>query len=150
MTVGSKPPVRTMMEGGRNILLSPLSEEATKRLVMEYSSLPEVQAARVAEAAKGFPELAFRLAQELNANPTLDLARLAHLPQSLALLSRAVDEEVRRHLAPIALFAGVGFDGELRYQLDEVARAFDLEPEALNGTAATRRDISSPWPAGTG
>ena len=132
VTVGSKPPVRTMMEGARNILLPPLSEEATKRLIMEYSSLPEVQAARVAEAAKGFPELAFRLAQELIADPTLDLARLARLPQSLALLSRAVsDEEVRRHLAPIALFAGVGFDGELRYQLDEVARAFDLEPEAL-------------------
>ena len=132
VTVGSKPPVRTMTEGGRNVLLPPLSEEATKRLVMEYSSLPEVQAARVAEAAKGFPELAFRLAQELIAEPTLDLTRLARLPQPLALLGRAVsDEEVRRHLAPIALFAGVGFDGELRYQRDEVARAFDLEPEAL-------------------
>jgi hypothetical protein len=123
---------RSIAEGGRNIVLPPLDPDATRRLVEQHSGLSEDAARTVAEVAAGFPELALRLAEELRADPNLDLVRLARLPQSAELLERALgDNDVRRHLAPIALFAAVGFDDELRYELEAVAGAFGLDAAAV-------------------
>jgi hypothetical protein len=119
-------------EGGRNIVLPPLDGDATRLLVAGTSGLAEPLARTVAEVAAGFPELALRLADELRADPQLDLVRLAHLPSPAALLGRALpDERIRRHLAPIALFSSVGFDEELRYEVESVAEAFALDLDEL-------------------
>ena len=123
---------RVITEGPGNLVLPPLDAPATKRLVEEHAGLPADAARMVAEVAAGFPELALRLADELRADPSLDLVQLANLPGSTALLARALgDEDVRRHLAPIALFAAVGFDEELRYELEAVAAAFDLDADEI-------------------
>jgi hypothetical protein len=65
--------------GPRDVVLAPLEADATRRLVEATSGLSEAQARIVADVAQGFPELAFRLAEELIADPTLDLLTLAHL-----------------------------------------------------------------------
>jgi hypothetical protein len=120
-----------LAQGGRNIVLPPLDADATRRLI-ENSGLPEPLARMVAEVAEGFPQLAFRLADELVADPGLDLVRLAHLPSSADVLQRALpDEEVRKHLAVIALFNAVGFEEELFYEAQAVAAAFDLDIDRL-------------------
>jgi hypothetical protein len=111
--------------GARDVLLPPLSEDATQRLVEATSGLPEAQARTVANVARGFPELAFRLAEELSLDPSLDLVQLAHLDRPNDVLRRALPEEnVRRALKPLSLFTGIGVDGELGYQIEEVAAAF--------------------------
>jgi hypothetical protein len=121
-------------QGGRNIVLPPLDGDATRRLV-ELVGLPAAAARMVADVAEGFPGLALRLADELKAEPGLDLVRLARLPSSTELLRRAIrDAAVRRHLAPIALFAAVGFDDELSYELDSVATGFGLDAAAIRRT----------------
>jgi len=133
ISITSRTGPRWIPEGGRNIVLTPLDPEATRTLVERHAGLPKSHAEMVARVAAGFPELAFRLADELRADPGLDLVRLARLPHPQELLQRALrDDEARRHLGPIvALFTGVGFDGELRYQLDEVARVFELDADAV-------------------
>ena len=132
VSIASRPDPSWIAEGGRNVVLPPLDQDATRLLVEQHSGLPEVAARMVAEVASGFPELAFRLADELKNDPSLDLVRLARLPHPQEVLQRALtDPETRRHLAPIALFAGVGFDGELAYELDAVAATFELNPAEL-------------------
>jgi hypothetical protein len=129
VSVTSRTDRRSIAEGGRNIVLPPLDPDATRRLVEQYSGLPDLLARMVAEVAAGFPELALRLADELRADPGLDLVRLARLPHPEEVLRRALgDEQVREHLAPIALFTSVGFEDEQRYQLEAVADAFGLDP----------------------
>jgi hypothetical protein len=123
---------RRPAEGQRNLVLPPLDAGAMRALVVEYSGLEERQAQMIATVASGFPLLAFRLADELRADPDLDLVRLARLPYPEELLKRALnDEDLRRHLAPIALFSRVGFDGDVAYQATSVAEAFALDPAAL-------------------
>src|SRR5262249_2462014 len=58
---------RWVAGGPRTLFLDPLTDDATRRLVVEFSKLPERTAEMVAQVAAGFPELAFRLAQELQA-----------------------------------------------------------------------------------
>jgi hypothetical protein len=132
ISVTSRTGSRWIAEGGRNIVLPPLSPEATRQLIQQHSGLAETEAQRVAQVAAGFPELAFRLADELRAEPSLDLVRLARLPHPQEVLQRALrDADARQHLAPIALFNGVGFDGDFHYQLEAVAGTFDLDVAAL-------------------
>ncbi|MCB1245792.1 MAG: ATP-binding protein, partial [Acidimicrobiia bacterium] len=138
---------RTVADGPRNIVLPPLSAEATRDLVEEHSGLNESLSRTVADVAAGFPELALRLADELAADPDLDLVRLARQPHPQEVLNRALqEEEVRRHLAPLALFVGVGFEGELRYELEAVAEAFDLDADTIehfcNAELDKRRFVS--------
>jgi hypothetical protein len=123
---------RLRSSGARDIVLVPLDAEATRRLVEATSGLPEAKARMVAEVAQGFPELAFRLATELQADPDLDLVRLAHLERPRELLERALpQQELRDGLKPLALFTGLGVEGELAYQLDEVAAAFERDPAEM-------------------
>jgi hypothetical protein len=132
VSVTSQTDRRWISEGARNIVLPPLSHEATRRMVEQHPGLPGALAGMVAEVAAGFPELAFSLADELRADPSLDLVRLARLPQPQHVLKRALsDEDLRLHLAPIAMFSGVGFDGELRYEIEAVARAFELDASQM-------------------
>jgi hypothetical protein len=133
VSITSRTHSRWISEGGRNVVLRPLDGEATRTLVEQHSMLPKPQAELVARVAAGFPELAFRLADELREDPTLDLVRLSRLPYPQEILDRAFgDREARRHLAPLALFTGVGFDGELHYQLELVSRAFDLDADTVS------------------
>lgn len=128
VSITSRTQSRWISEGARNILLRPLDPEATRLLVEQHSMLPKPQAELVAKVAAGFPELAFRIAEELREDPSLDLVRLSRLPYPQELLDRAFgDPEARRHLAPLALFPGVGFDGELHYQIERVSEAFGLD-----------------------
>jgi hypothetical protein len=121
-------------EGGRNIVLPPLEDAAMQRL-LTGAGLPQGVTRMVAEVAAGFPELAFRLADELKADPSLDLVRLSHLPAPQELLSRALpDAGARLHIAPLALFAAVGFDDELAYELDAVAATFAVDTAQLRRT----------------
>jgi hypothetical protein len=132
VAVTSRSTRRWQPAGPRDFLLEPLSPEATEELIREHSGLPEAQAQLVAEVASGFPELAFRLAAELRGQPDLDLVRLSRLRRPQQVLERALsDPETRRHLGPLALFAGVGFEDEMRYQLEAVADVFDLDPDRL-------------------
>ncbi|MFV1991272.1 MAG: hypothetical protein ACC652_11090, partial [Acidimicrobiales bacterium] len=132
VTVTSRGDSRWMPSSTRNIVLPPMADDAMQELLEGHSGLSSTDARRVAQVASGFPELAFTLADELHADPTLDLVRLARLPQASAILERALkDDDTRRHLAPLALFAGVGFEDELRTQMIEVASAFDLDPAAM-------------------
>lgn len=119
-------------EGPRDLVLEPLSPEATKELVQQHAGLSPHQATMVAEVAAGFPELAFRLAEELREDPTLDLVTLSRLSQPQEILKRALDDnETRRHLGPLALFTAVGFEDDLRYQAEAVAAAFGLDLPSL-------------------
>jgi hypothetical protein len=129
VSVTSQAERRWIPEGGRTVVLPPLDADATRRLVVEHAGLPEPLAGMVAEVAAGFPELAFSLADELRADPDLDLVRLARLPTPQDVLARAFsDAGARQHLGPIALFSAVGFEGELRYELEAIAAAFGLDP----------------------
>lgn len=132
VAIRSRANSRWIPSGGRSLVLPHLSPEATERLIVSYAGLQEAQAKMVARVAEGFPELAFRLADELRAQPDLDLVRLSRLDSPQEILKRALgDPEARRHLAPLALFTTVGFDGDMAYQLDAVAAAFGLEPEQV-------------------
>jgi hypothetical protein len=132
VAVTSRRVRRWQPAGPRDVILEPLSGEATERLVREHSGLGEHQARLVAEVASGFPELAFRLAEELRDQPNLDLVSLARLHRPIEVLDRALaDAQTRQHLAPLALFKAVGFEEDLRYQVEAVAAAFGLEPDAL-------------------
>jgi len=132
ISCSSRASARWVPESARNLVLPALSSDATRELVERYARLPDREARMVAEVAAGFPELAFRLADELRADPVLDLVRLARLPQPEAVLKRALsDDEARKHLAPMALFTGVGVEGELRYQLEGLAEAFALSVEEM-------------------
>jgi hypothetical protein len=132
VSVSSRSDRRWIAQGGRNVVLPPLAPDAMQRLVEQHSGLPEAEARMVAEVASGFPELAFRLAEELRADSDLDLVRLARLPHPQEILKRALgDTEARTHLAPLALFSGVGFDDDLRYQVEGVAAAFDLDVDVM-------------------
>jgi hypothetical protein len=123
---------RLRASGARDIVLAPLAADATRRLIESTSGLPEFKARMVADVAQGFPELAFRLAEELQLDPDLDLVRLAHLDQPKEVLERALpDKSVRDGLKPLALFTGLGTEGDLAYQLEEVAEAFGQEPAAI-------------------
>jgi hypothetical protein len=136
ITVTSRSSHRWAPPGPRDIVLEPLSPEATTQLVEQYSGLETTQARMVAEVAAGFPELAFRLAQELREDPSLDLVRLSRLRQPQEVLKRALgNSEARRHLAPLALFTSVGFDDELRYQLEAIAAGFELSATAIEAHA---------------
>ena len=136
VTVTSRSARRWAPQGPRDIVLEPLSPDATMQLVEQYSGLESSQARMVAEVAAGFPELAFRLAQELREDPSLDLVRLSRLRQPQEVLKRALaDGEARRHLAPLALFTSVGFDDELRYQLEAIAEGFGLTADAIESHA---------------
>ena len=132
VSVTSRTDQRWIPSGPSSIVLPRLSADATRKLVEAHSSLAESKARMVAEVADGFPELAFRLAEDLRADPTLDLVRLSRQPGPAELLSRALrDEATRLHLAPISLFTGVGFDADVRYQLEEVAQVFELDVARL-------------------
>ena len=132
VTVTSRRVLRWQPSGSRESVLEPLSPDATERLVRERSGLPESQARLVAEIASGFPELAFRLAEELRDRPDLSVAELARLRRPEEVLRRALpDEQARRHLAPLALFSGVGFEEDLAYQVEAVAEAFELDAEEM-------------------
>ncbi|UUY05513.1 hypothetical protein LRS13_08345 [Svornostia abyssi] len=117
------------VRGPRDILVEPLDGSAIQALVVAASGLDESHARHVADVAGGFPELAFRLASELQLDPSLDLYHLAHLDRPNELLERALpDADLRDALKPLALFTGLGVDGDLGYQLDEVAAAFGRDP----------------------
>ena len=142
VTVTSRGEAAWMPSSARNLVLKPLSAEAMRALIEEHSGLDSSDARRVAEVASGFPELAFRLADELRADPTLDLVHLARLPQPASILARALsDEETRRHIAPISLFSAIGFEGELRSQLEDVAAAFDLDVAKVEHHAEREREL---------
>lgn len=118
---------RFVGEGARSIVLPPLDAATMRLLVEEHSGLDPTRASRVADVAEGFPELAFRLSEELIEDPELDLIRLAHMPGPAELLKRALpDPEERRLLGPIALFSKVGFDDEVSYQATAVADTFGV------------------------
>lgn len=132
VTVTSRGRRRWQPEGPRDMVLEPLSADATMKLIVDHSGLDESDARRVAEVAAGFPELAFRLAEELRGNPGLDLVTLSRLGQPQEILKRALsDEETRRHLAPLALFTSVGFDEDLAYQVEALAAGFNLDGESM-------------------
>ena len=129
VAIRSRLTSRWQPNGGRSLLLGHLDTAATQRLITTASGLPERLATRIAQVADGFPELAFRLAEELAVDPDLDLVRLSRMDSPQEILKRALsDEAARRHLGPIALFSSVGVDGDVAYQLDEIATAFDLDP----------------------
>jgi hypothetical protein len=133
VSVSSRQTIRYIAEGPRDIVLHPLSEEAMQELVINYSGLDESQARRVAEVSAGFPELAFRLSEELSADPTLDLVSLARTSQPERLLSRLLDDDAtRRALGPLALFSAVGFEGEVRYEMSAVAETFELSEDEFD------------------
>jgi hypothetical protein len=123
---------RLRSSAARDVVLVPLAAEATRRLVEATSKLPEVKARWVADAAQGFPELAFRLSEELQLDPDLDLVQLAHLERPHDVLRRALpDQKLRDALKPVSLFTGLGVEGDLAYQLEEVAAAFGRDPAEL-------------------
>lgn len=130
ISVSSRRTARFIAEGSRDIVLSPLSKEATQELIINHSGLNETQANRVAEVAAGFPELAFRLSEELSADPTLDLVSLARTSQPERLLTRLLEDDgTRQALGPLALFSSVGFEGDVRYEMVSLAREFGLSED---------------------
>jgi hypothetical protein len=123
---------RLRAAGVRDVVLAPLSEAATRRLIASTSGLPEWQASTVANVARGFPELAFRLAEEWIMDSSLDLVQLAHLDRPNDVLRRALpDDQLRAELGPLSLFTGLGVDGDLAYQLEEVAAGFGHDVEKM-------------------
>jgi hypothetical protein len=132
VAAGLRPDRTRPTEGAGNIDLPALDEAATSELVEKYSGLTPNLARFVAQAAAGYPALAFLLAEEVRARPDLDLLQLANLPQPRELLMKALgSDELRTDLGVVALFRGLGVDEDLAYELNSVADAFGLNAKRI-------------------
>ena len=148
VVVDGRATTEIVTESVSSRVLLPLADPAMRELVREHSDLAPPDVDRVARAAAGYPKLALQLIAEIRRDPSLDLVDLARLPQSNHLLKRALpDAETRRYLGPLALFQSVGFDDEVRSQMEAVADAFDLDAPTLElyceSERHSRRFVSS-------